>query len=87
MEATQPVIFSADETTDIGADSATPVSDDYSTPNSTFTDRVRWVQIDLVEDVEDADPSSSPQKSAAASQSPCNRAPGTRPTLGIPSLR
>ena len=77
VEATQPVIFSADETTDIGADSATPVSDDYSTQNSTFTDRVRWVQIDLGEDAEDADPSSSPQKSAAASQSPCNRAPGT----------
>ena len=62
MEATQPVIFSADETTDIGADSATPVSDDYSTQNSTFTDRVRWVQIDLGEDAEDADPSFSPEE-------------------------
>ena len=36
VEATQPMIFSADETTDIGADSATPVSDDYDSNSSTF---------------------------------------------------
>ena len=55
VEATQPMIFSADETTDIGSDSATPVSEDYSTRTSTFTGRVRWVQIDLGDDAEDAD--------------------------------
>ena len=55
VEATQPMIFSADETTDIGADSATPVSDDYDSETSTFTGRVRWVQIDLGADAEDAD--------------------------------
>ena len=49
------MIFSADETTDIGADSATPVSDDYDSDTSTFTGRVRWVQIDLGADAEDAD--------------------------------
>jgi arylsulfatase A-like enzyme len=62
VEATQPMIFSADETTDIGADSATPVSDDYDTKNSTFTGRVRWVQIDLGEDAEDADHLISPEE-------------------------
>ena len=31
VDATQPMIFSADETTDLGSDSATPVSDDYNT--------------------------------------------------------
>ena len=36
VDATQPMIFSADETTDLGADSATPVSDDYGTQNSTL---------------------------------------------------
>jgi hypothetical protein len=55
IEATQPMIFSADETTDIGADSATPASDDYDSETSTFTGRVRWVQIDLGADAEDAD--------------------------------
>ena len=78
VEATQPVIFSADETTDIGADSATPVSDDYSTQNSTFTDRVRWVQIDLGEDAEDADPSSSPPEERC----PTTRRSGPKPGPG-----
>jgi arylsulfatase A-like enzyme len=55
VEATQPMIFSADETTDIGGDAATPVSDDYGSENSRFTGRVRWVQIDLGDDAEDVD--------------------------------
>ena len=29
VEATVPMLFSADETTDVGSDTATPVSDDY----------------------------------------------------------
>ena len=29
VEGTQPMVFSADETTDVGGDTATPVSDDY----------------------------------------------------------
>ena len=62
VDATQPMIFSADETTDIGNDSATPVSDDYSTTNSTFTGRVRWIQIDLGADAEDADHLISPEE-------------------------
>ena len=41
VEATQPMIFSGDETTDVGNDSATPVSDDYTPDTSTFTGRVR----------------------------------------------
>jgi hypothetical protein len=55
VEATQPMIFSGDETTDVGGDSATPVSDDYTPDSSTFAGRVRWVQIDLGADAEDAD--------------------------------
>ena len=56
------MIFSADETTDLGGDSATPVSDDYDTNTSTFRGRVRWVQIDLGEDAEDADHLISPEE-------------------------
>jgi arylsulfatase A-like enzyme len=55
VEATQPMLFSADETTDVGSDSATPVSDDYGPKDSTFTGRVRWVQIDIDEAAEDLD--------------------------------
>src|SRR5207342_1524195 len=38
--ATQPMIFSGDETTDLGADTATPVSDDYGPTDSDFTGRI-----------------------------------------------
>ena len=62
VDATQPMIFSADETTDLGSDSATPVSDDYDTDSSTFRGRVRWVQIDLGDDADDADHLISPEE-------------------------
>ena len=55
MEKTQPNIFSADETADVGRDTASPVSDDYKGESSVFTGSVNWVQIDLGEDAEDAD--------------------------------
>jgi arylsulfatase A-like enzyme len=51
--ATQPMIFSADETTDIGYESGTPVTDDYTTRSSRFTGKIRWVQIDLGDDDHD----------------------------------
>ena len=47
--------FSADETADIGSDTASPVSDDYTSATSHFSGTVNWVQIDLGEDAEDAD--------------------------------
>jgi hypothetical protein len=60
VEATVPMVFSADETTDVGSDSATPVSDDYGPKTSAFTGRVRWVQIDL--EVDDHDHLISPEE-------------------------
>jgi arylsulfatase A-like enzyme len=62
IDGTQPLIFSGDETTDVGSDTATPVSDDYNPQNSAFTGRIRWVQIDLGEDAEDADHLISPEE-------------------------
>lgn len=56
------MIFSADETTDVGVDSATPVSDDYSPKDGAFTGRVRWVQIDIDEAAEDLDHLISPEE-------------------------
>ena len=55
VEATVPMIFSGDETADVGSDTASPVSDDYDDKDSVFTGTVNWVQIDLGEDAEDAD--------------------------------
>jgi arylsulfatase A-like enzyme len=55
VDGTQPMIFSGDETTDVGSDTATPVSDDYNPQDSAFTGRIHWVQLDLGEDAQDAD--------------------------------
>jgi arylsulfatase A-like enzyme len=55
VDATVPMLFSADETTDVGSDSGTPVSDDLDMRASHFTGRVRWVEIDLGDDAQDAD--------------------------------
>jgi arylsulfatase len=55
VEGTVPMIFSGDETADVGRDTASPVSDDYAGEESVFTGTVNWVQIDLGEDAEDAD--------------------------------
>ena len=55
VQASEPMLFSGDETTDVGNDSATPVSDDYGPAGSAFTGRVRWVQIDLGDAAEDLD--------------------------------
>jgi arylsulfatase A-like enzyme len=55
VEGTVPMIFSGDETTDIGSDTASPVSDDYGPRDNAFNGRVEWVQIDLGEDAEDVD--------------------------------
>ncbi|HET6651397.1 MAG TPA: arylsulfatase [Nocardioides sp.] len=50
---TQPMVFSADETTDIGYESGTTVTPDYTPATSLFTGRITWVQIDLGDDDND----------------------------------
>jgi arylsulfatase len=60
--ATVPMIFSGDETTDVGGDSGTPVTDDLAEGQTTFTGRVRWVQIDIGEDAQDSDHLISPEE-------------------------
>jgi arylsulfatase len=51
VDATQPFVFSADETTDVGYEAGTPVSAD--TPPGAFTGIVNWVQLDLGSDSHD----------------------------------
>jgi arylsulfatase A-like enzyme len=62
VDGTIPMIFSADETTDVGRDTASPVSDDYDGESSVFTGTVNWVQIDLDEDAEDVDHLITPEE-------------------------
>jgi arylsulfatase len=53
VEHTHAIIFSADETTDVGRDTATPVSSDYTRKTSEFNGKIHWVQIDLGKDTHD----------------------------------
>ena len=51
IEKTVPFIFSADETMDIGKDTASPVSDDYPSGDANaFTGKIEWVRVDLEDD-------------------------------------
>jgi arylsulfatase A-like enzyme len=53
IEHTVPMCISADETTDVGRDTGTPVSSDYTRKTSAFNGKVHWVQIDLGKDTHD----------------------------------
>jgi arylsulfatase len=62
VDATQAMIFSGDETADVGRDTASAVSDDYDGASSIFTGRIEWVQIDLGPDAQDADHLITPEE-------------------------
>jgi arylsulfatase A-like enzyme len=62
VERTVPMVFSADETTDLGEDTGTSVSDDYQPHASSFNGRIRWVQIDLADAAQDDDHLISPDE-------------------------
>ena len=49
VDATVPMLFSGDETCDLGEDTASPVTDDYPA-DRTFTGRIHWVQLDIGDD-------------------------------------
>ena len=53
VDATQPLVFSADETTDIGYESGTPVTADYSGRGGKFSGKIHWVQLDVGSDDND----------------------------------
>jgi len=55
VDQTQGVVFSADETTDVGRETGTTVSPDYTAHTSKFNGKINWVRIDLGEDAKDAD--------------------------------
>ena len=61
VEGTVPMAYSADETCDVGSDTASPVSD-YTSEGSRFTGTIDWVQIDIAESAEDLDHLISPEE-------------------------
>jgi arylsulfatase A-like enzyme len=59
VDRTEPILFSADETCDVGFEAGSPVTFDYPATNR-FSGEVTWVEIDLGEDAEDNDHLISP---------------------------
>ena len=55
VDQTEPFLFSADETLDIGSDDASATSPDYTPESSRFNGEVDWVEIDIDEAAEDLD--------------------------------
>jgi arylsulfatase A-like enzyme len=54
VDATAAMIFSADDTCDVGVENGALVADDYPVPNA-FTGEVNWVEIDVGAAAADAD--------------------------------
>ena len=61
VDATAAMVFSADDTCDVGMEGGALVAEDYPEPN-TFFEEVNWVEIALGEDAEDADHLISPDE-------------------------
>src|SRR5579871_3564587 len=53
VETTVPMLFSADETLDVGRGTGSAVSPDYDPKDNAFSGEVNWVQIDLEKDDHD----------------------------------
>jgi arylsulfatase len=62
VDGTVPMVFSGDETCDVGSDTASPVTTDYTPETSDFTGRIDWVQIDIDEAAEDLDRLITPEE-------------------------
>jgi hypothetical protein len=54
VAATAAMIFSADDTCDVGKEGGALVAEDYPVPND-FTGEIRWVEIDVGEAAQDGD--------------------------------
>ncbi len=62
VDQTEPIIFSADETCDVGFEAGSPVTYDYPTKGGKFSGEVNWVEIDVDKDAEDLDHLISPEE-------------------------
>ncbi len=60
VAATEPMLFSADETTDVGYESGSTVSDEYTAETSRFNGVINWVQLD--QGADDADHLITPEE-------------------------
>jgi hypothetical protein len=61
VAATAAMVFSADDTCDVGKKGGALVADDYPVPND-FTGQINWVEIDVAEAAENTDHLISPEE-------------------------
>jgi len=57
---TQPMVFSPDETLDVGSEGGTTVAEDYTAATSKFNGEINWIQLD--QGVDDYDHLISPEE-------------------------
>jgi arylsulfatase len=62
VDATAAMVFSADDTCDVGMEGGAVVSEDYGPRGNEFTGEVNWVQIDLDAAAEDLDHLITPEE-------------------------
>jgi arylsulfatase A-like enzyme len=62
VDATAAMIFSADDTCDVGYEGGALVAEDYGPHDNAFSGEVNWVQIDLGEEAKDADHLITPEE-------------------------
>jgi arylsulfatase A-like enzyme len=62
VDATAVMIFSADDTCDVGYEGGALVAEDYGPHDNAFSGEVNWVQIDLGEDAKDMDHLITPEE-------------------------
>jgi len=62
VEQTEPLVFSTDETCDVGYQAGSPSSTDYGAHGNKFTGEVNWVEIDIGKDAVDLDHLITPEQ-------------------------
>jgi arylsulfatase A-like enzyme len=65
VEQTEPILFSADETCDVGRETGSPVTADYGGQGNRFSGDVNWVEIDLDKAAAEADHIIKPEERLA----------------------
>jgi hypothetical protein len=62
VEQTEPLVFSTDETCDIGYQAGSPSSTDYGARGNEFSGEVNWVEIDIGENAVSLDHLITPEQ-------------------------
>jgi arylsulfatase len=65
VERTEPLVFSTDETCDVGFEAGSPITDDYGKRGTRFTGEVNWVEIDVGKDATNLDHLITPEQRLA----------------------